>query len=73
LAKYARVEDSSDAFNKKGCLKPLDSIQRQIELFEERMKEVSAPSEEFWLLIILPGVGFILAAGRYVLDNCGRM
>ena len=83
LAKYAlRVEDSSDAFNKKGrkelelklqglpphtryaaerVLEQLDSIQGQIKLFEERMKEVFAPSEELGFLITLPGVGFILA------------
>lgn len=84
LAKYAlRVEDSSDAFNKKGrrelelkiqglpphtrysterVLEQLDSIQEQITLFEERMKEVFAPSEELVFLMTLPGVGFILSA-----------
>jgi transposase len=83
LAKYAlRVEDSSDAFNKKGrkelelklqrlpphsryaaerILEQLDSIQEQIRLFEEHMKEVFAPSEELQFLETLPGVGFILA------------
>ena len=91
LAKYAlRVEDSSDAFNKKGrkelelklqglpphtryaaerVLEQLDSIQGQIKLFEERMKEVFAPSEELGLLMTLPGVGFIL--GVVILSEIG--
>jgi transposase len=42
-------------------LEQLDSIQGQIKLFEERMKEAFAPSKELGFLITLPGVGFILA------------
>ena len=84
------MEDSSDAFNKKGrkelelklqglpphtryaaerVLEQLDSIQGQIKLFEERMKEVFAPSEELGLLMTLPGVGFIL--GVVILSEIG--
>jgi transposase len=84
LSKYTlRVEESSDAFNKKGrkelelkiqglpphtrysaarILEQLDSTQEQIRLFEERMKEVFAPSKEIGFLVTLPGVCFILAA-----------
>jgi transposase len=87
LAKYAlRIEESSDAFNKKGrkelelklqrlpphsryaaerILEQLDSMQEQIRLFEERMKEVFALSEELQFLETLPGVGFILAVVIY--------
>jgi hypothetical protein len=94
LAKYAlQVEESSDAFNKKGrkelgrrlsVLPPhtrymtervhdqLDSIQEQIGLFEERMKEVFIPHEELEFLKTLPGVGFILAEATFWLMKIGE-
>jgi hypothetical protein len=42
-------------------LEQLDSVQEQIELFEERMKKVFVTNKELRLLMSLPGVGFILA------------
>jgi transposase len=39
----------------------LDSLEGQIRLFEQRMKEVFTPTEELRFLMSLPGIGFILA------------
>jgi transposase len=42
-------------------LETLEVVQKQIDLFEQRMKEVFAASRELEILQTLPGVGFILA------------
>jgi transposase len=42
-------------------LETLELVQKQIDLFEQRMKETFAASRQLKLLQTLPGVGFILA------------
>jgi hypothetical protein len=42
-------------------LETLEVVQKQMDLFEQRMKEVFATSRELEILQTLPGVGFILA------------
>lgn len=49
------------SYSAERVLAQLGSIQEQITLFEERMKEVFTPSEELGFLMTLPDVGFILA------------
>ena len=48
-------------FSVERLLETLEMVQRQIDLFEERMKETFATSRELEILQTLPGVGFILA------------
>ena len=48
-------------FSVERLLETLDLVQKQIDQFEERMKETFATSRELEILQTLPGVGFILA------------
>jgi len=52
-------------------LEQLDGVEKQIKLFEERIREVFAPSSELALVMSLPGVGFIL--GIVILLEIGNI
>jgi transposase len=48
-------------FSVERLLETLESVQKQIDLFEERMRTTFATSRELEILQSLPGIGFILA------------
>jgi transposase len=61
LKKSLDLLPSQSRFSVERLLEMLGIVQKQIDLFEERMKEVFASSRELEILQTLPGVGFILA------------
>lgn len=58
-----RVDElpSHTAFATSRMLEQIETVDRQVRLFEQRMQAVFKPTQESELLMTLPGVGFILA------------